>query len=135
MENYEPPILACALHEVLLKLSGDDHSTVPTLVVPFVLPESKLKIEHKYSGKSDKASVFGMKLGPKSDVSELLSSRLQKSPPFSQICHEELALFLHLVNVMKLPTVVLIGVTGQRSKNSNEELEVLWFFPFPAEFL
>lgn len=127
MENYEPPILACALHEVLSKLSGDDHSTVPTLVVPFILPESKLKIEHKYSGKSDKVSVYGMKLGPKTDVSESLSSRLQKSPPFSQISHEELALFLHLVNVMKLPTVVLIGVTGQRisSKNSNEELEVL----------
>ncbi|XP_057792897.1 uncharacterized protein LOC131009520 [Salvia miltiorrhiza] len=126
LENHEPPILACALNEVLLKLTGDDHSTVPTLIVPFVVPESKLKQENRYSGKSDTVSLYGMKLGPKTDLSELLSSRLQQSPPFSQILHEELALLLHLVNVKKLPTVVMIGVTGHStsSKNSKEELEV-----------
>ncbi|KAG6417030.1 hypothetical protein SASPL_124471 [Salvia splendens] len=43
----------------------------------------------------------------------------------SQILHE-LALLLHLVNVMKLPTVVMIGVTGQCTscKNSKEDLEI-----------
>ncbi|KAG6406969.1 hypothetical protein SASPL_129949 [Salvia splendens] len=126
LENYEPPVLACALNEVLLKLAGEEQSTLPTLIVPFVVPETKLKQEKKYSGKSEKVSLYGMKLGPTTDVSELLSSRLQQSPLFSQILHEELALLLHLVNVMKLPTVVMIGVTGQRtsSKNSNNDLEV-----------
>ncbi|KAH6780990.1 hypothetical protein C2S52_012227 [Perilla frutescens var. hirtella] len=127
LENYEPPILACALNEVLLKLAGDGHSPAPTLIVPFVVPESKLKREHRYSGKSEKVSLYGMKLGPTTDVSESLSSRLQKSPQFSQILHEELAVVLHLVNVMKLPTVVLIGLTDQRisSKNTKEDLEVI----------
>lgn len=130
LENYEPPILACALNEVLLNLAGDDSSTMPTLIVPFVVPESKLKQDNKYSGKSDKVSLYGIKLGPITDVMEALSSKLPKSPPFSQILHEELALLLHLVNVMKLPTVILIGLTGQRisSKNSKEDLEVQQFF-------
>ena len=123
LENYEPPVLACALNEVLLKLAGEEQSALPTLIVPFVVPETKLKLKNRYSGKSEKVSLYGMKLGPKTDVSELLSSRLQQSPLFSQILHEELALLLHLVNVMKLPTVVMIGVTS--SKNSNEDLEVL----------
>ncbi|KAL8467420.1 hypothetical protein ACS0TY_030893 [Phlomoides rotata] len=127
LENYEPPILACALNEVLLNLAGDDSPAMPTLIVPFVVPESKLKQDNKYSGKSDKGSLYGIKLGPTTDVMEVLSSKLPKSPPFSQIVHEELALLLHLVNVMKLPTVLLIGLTGQQisSKNSKEDLEVI----------
>lgn len=104
---------------------------MPTLIVPFVVPESKLKQDNKYSGKSDKVSLYGIKLGPTTDVMEVLSSKLPKSPSFSHILHEELALLLHLVNVMKLPTVLLIGLTGQRisSRNSKEDLEVQWFFP------
>lgn len=126
LENYEPPILACALNEVLLKLAGDNLSTAPTLIAPFIVPESKLKQENKYWGKSDKVSVYGIKLGVTTDVSEVLISRLQISPLFSQIYHEELALLLHLVNVMKLPTVVLIGISAQciSNKNSKEDLEV-----------
>ncbi|KAK6116317.1 hypothetical protein DH2020_049944 [Rehmannia glutinosa] len=126
LQKYEPPILACALNEVLLKLAGDDLSTMPTLIVPSIVPESKLKQENKYSVKSDKVSVYGIKLGPTTDVTEALSSKLPKSPPFLQIYHEDLATLLHLVNVMKLPTVVLIGLSGQRisSKNFEEELEV-----------
>ncbi|KAL0444917.1 UNVERIFIED_CONTAM: hypothetical protein Slati_2214400 [Sesamum latifolium] len=126
LQNYEPPILACALNEVLLKLAGEDLSTVPTIIVPFLVPESKLKLENRYTEKSEKVSVYGIKLGPTTDVSQALSSRLQKSPPLLQINHERLAMLLHLVNVMKLPTVVLVGLSGQRisNKNSTEELEV-----------
>ncbi|GFQ07107.1 hypothetical protein PHJA_002854800 [Phtheirospermum japonicum] len=113
LQNYKPPILACALNEVLLKLAGDDLSTVPTLVVPSIVPESKLKQENKYSVKSDNGSVYGIKLGPKTDVTEALSSKLQNPPPFLQIYREDLATLLHLVNVMKLPTIVLIGQSSQ----------------------
>lgn len=126
LQKYEPPILACALNEVLLQLGGHHLSTVPTLIVPVVVSESKLKQENKYPRKNDKASVYGIKLGPTTDLTEALSSRFQKSPPLSQIYLEELAVLLHLVNVIKLPTVVLIGVSDQRisNKNSEEELEV-----------
>ncbi|KAK4397758.1 hypothetical protein Sango_1251300 [Sesamum angolense] len=93
---------------VLLKFAGEDLSAVPTIIVPFLVPESKLKLENRYTEKSEKVSVYGIKLGPTTDVSQALSSRLQKSPPVLQIYHEGLAMLLHLVNVMKLPTVMLV---------------------------
>ncbi|EYU42790.1 hypothetical protein ABFS82_13G006100 [Erythranthe guttata] len=127
LQSYEPPLLACALNEVLLKLAGNDLSTMPTLIAPFIVPESKLKQESNYSRKNDKGSVYGIKLGHTTDITEALSSRLPKSPPFSQINHEGLAMLLHLVNVIKIPTVVLIGLSDQSvsNKNSKEELEVI----------
>ncbi|KAG8387160.1 hypothetical protein BUALT_Bualt03G0224300 [Buddleja alternifolia] len=127
LQNYEPPILACALNEILLKLAGEDMSTMPTLIVPFAVSESKLKQENKYTVKSDKVSVYGIKLGPTTDVTQTLSSKLKKPPPSLQIHQEDLAILLHLVNVVKLPAVVLIGQTSQHTSNkaSEDELEVV----------
>ncbi|CAA0836994.1 Unknown protein [Striga hermonthica] len=127
LQSYEPPILACALNEVLLKLAGDDLSCTPTLIVPCVVLESKLKQENKYSVGSDNASVYGIELGPKRDLTEALSSKLQKPSPFLQVYREDLATLLHLLTAMKLPALVLIGQSCQRvaSKNSKDELEVI----------
>ncbi|KAL6570494.1 hypothetical protein OROGR_000044 [Orobanche gracilis] len=127
VQNYQPPVLACALNEILLKLAGDDSSTMPKLIIPYIMPEHKLKQENRYLVKSDDVPVYGIKLGPSTDVTDALSSRLQKPPPSLQIYREDLATLLHLVNVMKLPTVVLIGRSGQciSSKNFKEEIEVI----------
>lgn len=126
LQNYEPPILACALNEVLMSLAGVDFSTMPTLVVPFVVPESKLKLENRYLVTSEEYSVYGIKLGPTTDVTQDLSSTLQKPPPSMKINHENLACLLHLANVIKLPTLVLIGRSSQHllHKTNKEELEV-----------
>ncbi|PIN11513.1 hypothetical protein CDL12_15882 [Handroanthus impetiginosus] len=114
LQKYEPPILACALNEILLKLAGENLSTMPTLIVPFI-------------GKSENVPVYGIKFGPTTDVTKALSSRIQKSPPFLQIYHEELDVFLHLMKVMQPPTVVLIGLSDRHilNKNSKEEHEVI----------
>ncbi|KAL3646148.1 hypothetical protein CASFOL_011328 [Castilleja foliolosa] len=113
LQNYEPPILACALNEVLLNLAGDDSSTVPTLIIPSIVPESKLKQKNKYSVKSDNVSVYGVKLGPTTDATEALSSKLQKPPQYLQIYREDLATLLHLVTITRFPTVALIGQSVQ----------------------
>ncbi|CAI9783632.1 unnamed protein product [Fraxinus pennsylvanica] len=128
LQNYEPPILACALNEVLISLAGADLSTMPTLVVPFIVPESKLKLENRYFVTSEKVSVYGMKLGPTTDVTQGLSSTLQKPSPSMKINHEDLSCLLHLVNVIKVPTLVLIGRSSQRllRKSYEEELEVIY---------
>jgi len=47
LENYEPPILACALSEVLSVLAAGESSTIPTVVVPFIVPATKLKVDSK----------------------------------------------------------------------------------------
>ncbi|KAL2493619.1 hypothetical protein Fot_37376 [Forsythia ovata] len=127
LQNYQPPILACALTEVLTSLAGVDLSTMPTLVVPFVVPESKLKLENRYLVTSEKVSVYGIKLGPTTYVTQGLSSTLQKPPPSMKIYHEDLACLLHLVSVIKVPTLVLIGRSSQHlhRKIYKEELEVI----------
>ncbi|KAL3821615.1 hypothetical protein ACJIZ3_007520 [Penstemon smallii] len=128
LQNYEPPILACALNEILLNLAGDDLSTTstPTLLVPFIVPESKLKQQHKCPVTSDKVSIYGIELGPTTDLTHSVSSRMQKPPPSLQIYHEDFSLLLHLLNVMKLPTVVLIGQSHISNKTLNEEHEVMF---------
>lgn len=114
------------MNEVLLNLSGDDSSTLPTIIAPFTIPESKLKQENKYLMDSDEG-IYGVKLGPKTDVTDAFSSKLPKPPPSLQICSEGLALLLHLVNVMKFPAFVLVGRSKEHFSNkaSKEELQVL----------
>ncbi|XP_051124819.1 uncharacterized protein LOC127247131 [Andrographis paniculata] len=124
LHKNEPPILACALNELLSELSRNALSKMPSLIIPFILPEYKLKQENKIE--SEMVSVYGIKFGPTTDLTEALSSRLQKAPPYMQIYHEGLAELLHLANIVKLPTVVLVGVINQHrsNKTAREEIEV-----------
>ncbi|KAB2610773.1 hypothetical protein D8674_018805, partial [Pyrus ussuriensis x Pyrus communis] len=101
MEYYEPPILACAINEVLAQLAGRNSSSVPTVVAPFFLESSKLK-------------------GEKTAISKAMATKAQKPSPSLQIHHEPLACFLQLVRVLKLPTYVLVGQRGQRISDKEE---------------
>lgn len=128
METYEPPVLACAVNEVLSQITGEKPSSIPTLIVPFVLPSSKFKWESKPLTTDDsKASIYGIQIGPETDVSQAMAARTQKVPSSLQIHHEPSACLLHLVRVLKLPTFVLIGpIRGRRVSDEalGEELEV-----------
>ncbi|KAG9136649.1 hypothetical protein Leryth_004425 [Lithospermum erythrorhizon] len=128
MENYEPPLLACALNEVLASLIRDNASTIPTIVVPFMLTESKLKMDKKDSSALAEVSVYGFRLGPKTGLTDSLCSKLRKPPPSLQINHECLNCALQLLRVLPLPSLVLIGVTDQykSQKTSDEELQVMY---------
>ena len=131
MQNYEPPVLACAVAEILSQISGEEPSSMPTLIVPFVLASSKLKWESKTLTKNEsKASVYGIQIGPDTDITHAMATRTQKVPASLQIHHEPLACLLQLVRVLKFPTFVLIGQRGQHlsDKAIGEELEVfiLW---------
>ena len=65
MEYYEPPILACAISEVLSQLAGRNSSSVPTVVAPFFLELSKLEGESKSATKFEsKCSLYGIEIGP-----------------------------------------------------------------------
>ncbi|GAA0151621.1 hypothetical protein LIER_10307 [Lithospermum erythrorhizon] len=128
MENYEPPLLACALNEVLASLIRDNASTIPTIVVPFMLTQSKLKMDKKDSSGLAEVSVYGFGLGPKTGLMDSLCSKLRKPPPSLQINHECLNFALQLLRVFPLPSLVLIGVTDQykSQKTSDEELQVMY---------
>ncbi|XP_058756192.1 uncharacterized protein LOC131629424 [Vicia villosa] len=124
MQHYEPPVLACALNEVLDKiLKGDDPSTNPTLLVPFLVESSKVKGNSK-SLKSDESRplTYGIQIGQITDVMQTLQKKTQEPPSSLRIQHENFACFLHFVRVMKLPTFFLIGQTSQYSDNKSTKL-------------
>ncbi|KAM2417437.1 hypothetical protein ACFX1W_024281 [Malus domestica] len=126
MEYYEPPILACAINEVLEQLAGRNSSSVPTVVAPFFLESSKLKGESKSATKFEsKCSLYGIEIGLETAISKAMATKTQKPPPSLQIHHEPLACFLQLVRVLKLPTYVLIGQRGQRISDK-EEFQILY---------
>ncbi|XP_052179018.1 uncharacterized protein LOC127792533 [Diospyros lotus] len=128
LQNYEPPILVCAVSEVLASIKGESSSFIPTIILPCFIAASKLKVEKKYTVTSDKVALYSAQIGPETDITQAMVAKTQKPPSSLQIHHEPLACFLQLIRVMKLPTCVLIGQSGnsQSQKNSEEELEVIY---------
>nr|XP_016474736.1 PREDICTED: uncharacterized protein LOC107796468 [Nicotiana tabacum] len=126
LENYKPPTLACALNEVLSLLVGDGSSNMPTIVAPFFVADTKLKMENRTSFGVDNISVYGLQVGVSSGLTKALITNLQGPPPSLQIFHEELACLLQLARVLKMPTLVIIGKKGQKlhCKTSEDELQV-----------
>ncbi|KAL6986849.1 hypothetical protein U1Q18_001004 [Sarracenia purpurea var. burkii] len=128
MQNYEPPVLACAVNEVLASIKGENLSIMPTIVLPVIVAAPKLKLDQKYTASSDDVSLYGVQIGPETDITRAIVAKTQKPPLSLQIYHETFACFLQLVRVSKLPTFVLIGQSGQRKfqKNSGLELEMMY---------
>lgn len=122
LQRYEPPTLVCAINEVLSQITCET-STTPTLLVPFILESPKLKGETRDLATSGSGSLYGVQIGPVTEVAQAMGAGTQKPPSTLQIHHEPLSCFLHLARIMKLPTFILIG---QRSKSSadSKELEV-----------
>ncbi|KAJ4847015.1 hypothetical protein Tsubulata_042672 [Turnera subulata] len=127
LEMYEPPILACALNEVLTQFFGE--SGLPTLVVPFVFESSKLKLENKtLTTNGGNVTLYGVQIGQETDRTRAIAASTKKAPSSLQIHHEPLACFLQLARVLKLSVSVVIGYGGQSfSANTFEkELEVIY---------
>lgn len=126
LQNYEPPTLVCAINEVLSQITCET-STMPTLLVPFVMESSRLKGESKSLATSGSASLYGVQMGPETDVAQAMAAGTQKPPSSLQIHYEPLSCFLHLARILKLPTFIVIG---QRSKSPTDktlrELETLY---------
>lgn len=130
MQSYKPPVLACALNEVLAQLMDDTSETMPTLLVPFISSSSNLKWETRsLPVDSRRISLYGLQIGRETDVTRAIIAQTQKPPSSMEIHYEPLACFLQLVRVLKLPTVILIGRVGERfsEKGSTDALEVLIF--------
>lgn len=134
MEHYEPPVLACALNEVLNKITADK-SSLPTLLVPFLVESSKVKGQVKYLGSDEsKPLIFGIRIGQNTDIMQALLNKTQELPSSLWIQHENFASFLHFVRVMQLPTFLLIGQTSQYldTKSSKHHEVFIFLITFKA---
>lgn len=120
LQKYESPVLACAISEVLLSLAGEDVSSMPSLILPFILDSSKIKLERK---NSPVENVYGIQIGPQTDMMQVLASRHELAPSSMQIHHEPLSCVLQLVRVLQTPTFILVGQIGQH-KTQRDDLEV-----------
>ncbi|KAF3445303.1 hypothetical protein FNV43_RR14998 [Rhamnella rubrinervis] len=127
MQNFEPPILACVVNEVLTQIAGENSSSLPTIVVPFVVASSKLKGDFRTLTKDDsKVSVYGVQIGPETDIIKAMATRTHKPSSTFQVHYEPLACLIQLARVLNLPTFVLLGQRGQCvSDKFVEELEIL----------
>nr|GEZ30921.1 hypothetical protein [Tanacetum cinerariifolium] len=120
LQKYESPVLACAISEVLSSLA-EDTSTMLSLILPFILDSSKIKLERKSSTNED---IYGIQTRPQIDMMQALSSSHVKAPSSMQIHHEPLSCALQLVCVLKTSTFILVGQSGQH-KSATDDLEVI----------
>ncbi|KDP23000.1 hypothetical protein JCGZ_01722 [Jatropha curcas] len=129
LEKYEPPTLVCAVSEVLTQIIGEGSSGLLTLIIPLIGTSSKLKWESRSLTANDgKVSLYGVQIGPETDITQAIASRTQKPQSNVKVHYEPLACFLQLVRVLKLPTSVLIGQRNRTlsDKAAEEELEILY---------
>ena len=132
LQNYEPPVLACALDVVLSHIAGErspsSSKAKPTLVVPSIITSSKLKWESKTLTKNDRTVLlYGTQVGPETDISQTMGAKVKKLPSASQIYYEQLACLYHLIHILKIPAFFVVGLTGRSLSNqaAGEEIQVL----------
>ncbi|KAK9077421.1 hypothetical protein SSX86_005758 [Deinandra increscens subsp. villosa] len=121
LQKYESPILACAVSEVLLSLAGEDASNMPSLILPFLVDSTKLKLERK---RSLDENIYGIQIGLQTDMIKALASRHVKAPSSMQIHHEPMSCALQLVRVLSTSSFILIGQSGLH-KTSADAFEII----------
>lgn len=126
LHHLEPPVLSHAINSILAKIADAENisATVPTIVAPFLVPVSQLKLEGGLlTTNSSKLPLYGIQVGPETDISRAIAARTQKPPSSLQIHYEPLACFLHLVRAANLPTIIIVGQRSQSPFNQ----EVLYY--------
>ncbi|XP_043693718.1 uncharacterized protein LOC122644168 [Telopea speciosissima] len=127
LQEYELPLVSCAVHEVLSAITGENSSIVPTIIVPFLVA-AKLKSETANPAiNGQRITLCGTEIGPATGFTQAVVAKSCKPPSSLQIHNETLACLLQLVRILKLPTVLLIGSRGQHQSQitTDEEMEVL----------
>lgn len=105
-------------------------SNTLTFIVPIVITEQGHHgVMRKFTFVDNSSSVYGAHLGPATDTTEHMISRVQKLPLSFRISSEPLACLLELVRILNLPIVFLVGSGGQHKPESDvhEELQVPTF--------
>ncbi|XP_072972764.1 uncharacterized protein [Typha angustifolia] len=122
LPNYEPPVAACVMNEVLALITLNDFSDPPILILPFIA--RSLKANHAVLHRSGQiVTLYGAPIGATSDFSQSLLDGITAPPPSLQIKSEPLACLLQMVRVLNISTVLLIASNGQNQRSM--EIEAL----------
>lgn len=128
LPNYQPPIAACAVKEVLSSVVSENHHETPTIIAPFIMRASKSNREiMKRSSPENKSTLCAAEVGPRNDFIQTMIAGISTiSAPLNLEC-EPLACLLYMVRVLSIPTVFLIASDGEfpNKLSSNYEVEAL----------
>ncbi|GLT79118.1 hypothetical protein SLA2020_506200 [Shorea laevis] len=103
-------------------------SSMITIIAPFFVPSSKLRLESRsFMRNGSNVPLYSVQVGPEADTSRAVATKTDKVPLSLQIHYEPLACLLRLVNVLKLPTSILIAQRSQSfsDKALSEDLEMI----------
>ncbi|KAJ0989720.1 hypothetical protein J5N97_008076 [Dioscorea zingiberensis] len=124
LPNYEPPVAACAIREILATIVSDKSSEPPTLMVPYVVNTMKHIHEVKNGTPSEEeGTVYCTEVGGSTDFTQAMLAGTARPPPSLQIHCEALACLLHMLRVLKLPAV-LIAANGRNQTRRSSEYEI-----------
>jgi len=124
LPNYEPPIAACAVREVLSSIVSENLSGQPTIILPFVMKTLKFNRELVKLSSSKEVELYAAEIGSTTDFTQAMTAGLTTISSSLQLNCEPLACLLHMVRVLCVPTVLLIGSDGQSQNQSSTEYEL-----------
>ncbi|KAH9620281.1 hypothetical protein KSS87_008207 [Heliosperma pusillum] len=118
VEHYGPPVLSCALHEILRSITRENQPSDIVLTLPFFLSAAKLKGDDKNSSLNNEvSSLYGLQMGPTVDFTEEIVRTVEQVPSSLRIHYEPLACLLQFVHCLKFPTALLIGIKGVKGEH------------------
>ncbi|KAK4758913.1 hypothetical protein SAY87_020214 [Trapa incisa] len=125
MQTDAPPILACALNEVLEQVTGEEAQ--PTLFVLAVTSQTIIKHETRsLPEKSSNPIIYCMPVGTETNIPGAIFTKTEKAPLPLKVHYEPVAYLLHFVRILKLPTILLFGKRGGSSSDrSTEDIEMI----------
>ncbi|PKA51204.1 hypothetical protein AXF42_Ash010644 [Apostasia shenzhenica] len=123
--NYEPPIAACAVNEILSWTTSESFCVQPTIIVPYITKSLKNDQELINSTTSEKqTTLYAAVIGSRNDLTGAVCAGTMSSPPTFRLYCETLACLLQMVRVLKLTTVFLIASASGKGTLTSE-LEML----------
>jgi len=121
--DYKPPLAACVMNEVLELISVESTSTERVLTVPFITRSSSYHHGMEHSTKALPV-LHGAEIGATTDFTHLLVDGTTKPPTSLQIRSEPIVCLLEMVQVLKMPTVLLVTSGGQQQGKSSTVSDV-----------
>lgn len=128
LPNYEPPVAACAIKEILTSICEQSFSNQPTIIVPLIVEALKSNRDMMTQTISDQeVTLYGVEIGPTNELSQAIIARSAAAPLSLRIPYEPLACLVQMIRVLNLSTVFLIASSGQgqHNKGSDHELEAV----------
>lgn len=128
MPNFEPPVAACAVNEILGSVLPENSSDLPVIIVPTFEPSLKINQESKKPKLFDsRVGIFGVEIGLVTDTTQAMLTGIPKPPSSLRLSCETLACLLQMIRVFKIPSLLIGTNIGQQGASARaQDIEVLF---------